>query len=137
MTPSVPSEAFWQFDRLKIFDMTAQFQHGIKRFRRRAVREVGGQFIPPLLKLVEHVRERLHRVSPLFRSTAPIGGPAISDNHRRLRRRIRGSRLAPRPVGRGSLGGGRGLIAAGWWSWHPGLVSRDASRVQWVDFVNR
>ena len=47
----VPSEALWQLDRLKIFDMTAQLQHGIERFRRRAVREVGGQFVPPLLKL--------------------------------------------------------------------------------------
>jgi len=86
---------------------------------------------PPLLKLVQQVRQRLHRVGPLFRSTAPIGGPAISDNDRWFRRRIRGSCLAPRPVGRGSLGGGHGPIAAGWWSWHPGLISRDASRVQW------
>ena len=32
---SVPSEALWQLDRLELFDITAQFQHGIKRFRRR------------------------------------------------------------------------------------------------------
>ena len=74
----------------------------------------------------------LHRVSPPFRSTAPIGRATVSDNHRRLHRRSRGSNLAPRPAGRGSLGGGRGAIAAGWWSWHPGLISRDASRVQWT-----
>jgi hypothetical protein len=67
-----------------------------------------------------------------LRSTSPIGGPAVSDNHRRFRRHIRGSRLASRPVGRGSLGGGRGAIAARWWSWHLGLISRDASRVQWI-----
>jgi hypothetical protein len=82
-----------------------------------------------------------------LRPTAPIGprsGPmlhpavsapgraAVSDNHWRLRRHIGSSRLAPRPVGRGPLGLGRGAIAAGWWSWHLGLISRDASRVQWV-----
>ena len=76
MSASVPSEAFWQLGRLKIFDMTAQLQHGIKRFRRRAVREAGGQFVPPLLKLVQQVRQRLHRVSPLLWSAAPIGRPA-------------------------------------------------------------
>jgi Enoyl-(Acyl carrier protein) reductase len=106
-------------DRLKLFDITAQFQHSIERFRRRAVCEAGGQVVPPLLKPVQQVRQRLHRVSPLLRSTAPIGRPAISDNQRRLRRRIRSGSLAPRPVGGGSLGGGRGAIAAGWWSWHP------------------
>ena len=117
--------------------MTAQLQHGVERFRCRAVRQAGGQVVPPLLKLIQHVRQRLHRVSPPFRSTAPIGRPTVSDNHRRLRRRSRGSSLAPRPVGRGSLGGGRGAIAAGWWSWHPGLISRDASRVQWTRRVGR
>ena len=65
--------------------MTAQLQHSNERFRRSAVRKAGGQFVPPLLKLVQQVRQRLHRVSPLLRSTAPIGRPAISDNHRRLR----------------------------------------------------
>ena len=49
---------------------------------------------------------------------------------RRLCRHICGSCLAPRLVGRRSLGRGRSAIAAGWWSWHPSLVSRDASRVQ-------
>jgi len=132
LAPSVPAEAFWQLDRLKIFDMTAQLQHDIERFRRRAAFQAGGQVVPPLLKLVQHVRQRLHSISPPFRSTAPIGRPTVPDNHRRLRRRSRGSNLAPRPVGRGSLGGGRGTIAAGWWSWHPGLISRDASRVQWI-----
>jgi len=39
---SVPSEALRQHDRLELFDITAQLQHGIKRFRRRAVREAGG-----------------------------------------------------------------------------------------------
>jgi hypothetical protein len=117
--------------------MTAQLQHGVERFRCRAVCQAGGQVVPPLLKLTQHVRQRLHRVSPPFRSTAAIGRPTISDNHRRLRRRSRGSNLAPRPVGRGSLGGGRGVIAAGWWSWHQGLISRDASRVQWRSFKNR
>jgi hypothetical protein len=117
--------------------MTAQFQHGVERFRCRAVFQAGGQVVPPLLKLVQHVRQRLHRVSPPFRSTAPIGRPTVSDNHRRLRRRSRSSNLAARPVGRGSLGGGRGAIAAGWWSWHPGLISRDASRVQWRSTADR
>jgi hypothetical protein len=120
-----------------LFDMTAQLQHGIERFRRRAVREAGGQLVPPPLKLVQQVRQRLHRVSPLLRSTASIGGPAVSDNRRRLGRRGFNSNLAPRPVGRGSLGGGRGAIAAGWWSWHPGLISRDASRVQWRSTADR
>ena len=36
-----------------------------------------------------------------------------------------------------SLGGGRGAIAAGWWSWHPGLISRDASQVQWRSTADR
>jgi hypothetical protein len=62
----------------------------------------------------------------------PIGRAAVSDNHRRLRRRSRGGSLAPRPIGCGSLGGGCGVIAAGSWSWHPSLISRDASRVQWI-----
>ncbi len=88
--------------------------------------------VPPLLKPVQQVRQRLHRVSPLLRSTAPIGRPAVSDNRRRLRRRSRDSSLAPRPIGCGSLGGGRGAIAAGWWSWHRSLIFRDASRVQWA-----
>src|SRR5271168_3507582 len=115
--------------------MTSQLQHGIERFRRRAVCEAGGQVVPPLLKSVQQVRQRLHRVSPLLRSTAPIGRTAVSDNHRRLRwRRCDGS-LAPCPIGCGSLGGGRGAIAAGWWSWHPGLISRDASRVQWLHML--
>jgi hypothetical protein len=112
--------------------MTAQFQHGIERFRRRAVREAGWQSVAPRLKLVQQAGQGLHRVSPLLWSTAPIGRPAVSDNHWRLRRHICGSCLAPRPVGRRSLGRGRGAIAAGWWSWHPGLISRDASRVQWI-----
>ena len=116
--------------------MTAQLQHGVERFRCRAVFQAGGQVVPPLLKLVQHVRQHLHSVSPPFQSTAPIGRPTVSDNHRRLRRRRRGSKPAPRPVGRGSLGGRRGAIAAGWWSWHPGLISRDASRVQWRSFIN-
>src|SRR6202789_3984779 len=64
-------------DRLKIFDMTAQLQHGIERFRRRAVREAGWQFVPPLLKLVQQAGQGLHRVSPLLRSTAPVGGPTV------------------------------------------------------------
>ncbi len=115
--------------------MTAQLQHGVERFRGRAVCQAGGQVVPPLLKLVQHVRQRLHSVTPPFRSAAPIGRSTISDNHRQFRRRSRGSNLAPRPVRRGSLGGGRGAIAAGWWSWHPGLISRDASRVQWRFFV--
>ena len=114
--------------------MTAQLQHGVEGFRCRAVCQAGGQVVPPLLKPGQHVGQRLHRVSPPFRSTAPIGRPTVSDNHRRLRRRSRGDNLAPRPVGCGSLGGGRGAIAAGWWSWHPGLISRDASRVQWRSF---
>ena len=131
--PSVPSETFWQLDRLKLFDITAQFQHGIERFRRWAVCEAGGQVVPPLLKPVQQVRQRLHCVSPLLRSTAPIGRPAISDNRRRLRRHIRSGSLTPRPISRGSFGGGRGAISAWWWSWHPSLISRDASRVQWMD----
>jgi hypothetical protein len=92
---------------------------------------------PSTPELTQHVRQRLHRVSPPFRSTAPIGRPTISDNHRRVRRRSRGSNLVPRPVGCGSLGLGRGAIAAGWWPWHPSLISRDASRVQWHSFVDR
>jgi hypothetical protein len=39
---SVPSEAFRQHDCLELFDISAQLQHGIERFRRRAVREAGG-----------------------------------------------------------------------------------------------
>src|SRR5208282_6097179 len=130
--PSVASEALWQLDRLELFDITAQLQHGIERFGRRAVCEAGGQVVPPLLKPVQQVRQRLYRVSPLLRSTAPIGRPAVSDNHRRLRRRSCDSSLAPRPIGGGSLGGGRGAIAAGWWSWHLALITCDASRVQWT-----
>jgi hypothetical protein len=133
MSPSVPSESLWQLDRLKFFNMTAQFQHGIERFRRRAVREAGGQVVPPLLKLVQQVNQGLHRISPLSRSTASICGPTVPDDRRRLRRRSRDGSLAPRPIGRGSLGGGRGAIATGWWPWHPRLISRDASRVQWID----
>jgi hypothetical protein len=114
--------------------MTAQLQHGIERFRRRAVRKAGGQVVPPLLKLVQQVRQRLHRVSPLQRSAAPIGRPAISDNHWRLRRHLRGICLAPRPVGRGPLGGGRGAIAAGWWSWYPGLYPVTRHRCKGLTF---
>jgi hypothetical protein len=72
-------------------------------------------------------------VRPLLRPAAPIGGPAVPDNHRRLRRHIgSSSSFAPRPVSRGPLGRGSGAVAAGLWSWHLGLISRDASRVQWV-----
>jgi hypothetical protein len=134
---SVPSKAFWHLNRLKVFNMTAQLQHGIERFRCRAVCQAGWQVVPPFLKLVQHVRQRLYRVSPPFRPTAPIGRPTVPDSHRRLRRRSRGSKLAPRPVSRGSLGGGRGAVAAGRWSRHPRILSRDASRVQWRSFVNR
>jgi hypothetical protein len=56
-------------------------------------------------------------------------------HHRRLRRRSRDSSLAPRPIGCGSLGGGRGAIAAGRWPWHGSLIFRDASRVQWMGDV--
>ena len=83
------------------------------------------------LKSLQQIRQRLHSVSPLLRSTAPIGRTAVSNNRRQLRRRIRGGSLAPRPIGGGSLGGGRGAIATGWWSWHRRLISRDASRVRW------
>src|SRR5271168_4490421 len=58
--PSVPSEALWQLDRLKLFDITAQLQHSIERFRRGAVCEAGGQVVPPLLKPVQQVRQRLN-----------------------------------------------------------------------------
>jgi hypothetical protein len=37
--PSVSSETLWQLDRLELFDITTQVQHGIKRFRGRTVRE--------------------------------------------------------------------------------------------------
>jgi hypothetical protein len=125
MNPSVPSESFWQLDRLEFFDLTAQFQHGIERFRRRAVREAGGAGCPAQPGFAPH--------QPMSRSTAPIRGPAVPDNRRRLRRRSRDDSLAPRPIGCGSLTGGRGAIATGWWPWHPRLISRDASRVQWID----
>jgi hypothetical protein len=47
--------------------------------------------------------------------------------------RNRGGRLRPpRFVSSTKAAPGRGPITAGWWSWHPGLVSRDASRVQWI-----
>jgi hypothetical protein len=128
----VPSEALWQFDRLELFDITAEIQYGIERVRRRAVFEAGGQVVPPLLKLVQQARQCLNRVIPLLRSTTPIGRAAVPDNRRRLRRRSCDSSLAPRPIGCGSLSGGRGAIAAGWWSWHPRFISRDASRVQWT-----
>src|SRR5882757_7972846 len=114
MTAVSPVRSPWAARPPGLFDLTAQLQHGIERFGRRAVCEAGGQIVPPLLKLVEQVRQYLRRVSPRLRSTAPIGRPAVSDNHRRLRRRNCGSSLAPRPIGCGSLGGGRGAIAAGW-----------------------
>ena len=59
--------------------MTAQLQHGVERVRSRAVCQPGGQVVPPLLKPVQPVRQRLHRDSPPFRSTAPIGRPTVSD----------------------------------------------------------
>jgi hypothetical protein len=133
MHPSVPSEALWQFDRLELFDITAQLQHGIQRVCCRAVCEAGGQAVPPPLKTVQQVCQRLNCVRPLLRSTAPIGRAAVSDNHRRLCRRSCDDSLAPRPIGCRPLGWGRGAIAAGWWSWHLSLISRDASRVQWID----
>jgi hypothetical protein len=103
--PSVSSEAFWQLDRLKIFDMTAQFQHGIERLRRRAVREAGRQVVPPLLQLVQQACQCFDCVSPSLRPTAPIGRTAVSDNRRRFRRRSRGGSLAPRPISGGSRSG--------------------------------
>jgi hypothetical protein len=115
----VPSEALRQLGRLELFDATAQLQHGIERFRGSTVCKAGRQVVPPLLKLIHVVCQRLHRVSPLLRSTSPIGRPAVSNNHWRFRRHCcGGSNLAPRPVGCGPFGGGRGAIAARWWSWH-------------------
>ena len=77
--------------------MTAQLEHGIERFRRRAVREAGGQFVSPLLKLVLQVRQRLRRVSPLsgrlrrsadrrYRTTAAgfVGAPSTAALRRAL-----------------------------------------------------
>jgi hypothetical protein len=75
MSASVLSKALWQLDRLKIFDMTAQLQHGIERFRRRAVREAGRQFVPPIPKLVQQVGQRLRRVSPLLRYSLRVSSP--------------------------------------------------------------
>ena len=117
--PSVSSETLRQLDRLELFDITTQVQHGIKRFRGRTVREARGQVIPPFLKLIHVIRQRLHRVGPLLRSTSSIGRAAVSNNHWRFRRyRFGGNSLAPHPVGCGSLSRSRGAIAAGWWSWH-------------------
>jgi len=79
--------------------------------------------------------QRLCRVCPPIRPAAPIGRPTVSDNRRRLRRRIGGNGLAPGPVGCGPLGGGRGAVAAGRGSWHLCLISRDASRVQWIGWA--
>jgi len=98
--------------------MTAPLQHGIERVRRRAVGEADRQFVPPRLKSVQPAGQRLRRVRPLLRSTASTAGSIVSDNNWWLHRHIRGSCLAPRPVGRGPPGRGRGAIAAGWWSWH-------------------
>jgi hypothetical protein len=130
-------ETLWQFDLLKFFDMTAQLQHGIERFRRRAVCQAGGQVVPPLLKPAQQIRQRPHRVSPLLRSTASISTPAVSDNYWRLCRCSRDGSPAPRSIGYGSLGRRRGLIAAGWRPRHPNLISRDASRVQWMGVRHR
>ena len=62
--PSVASEALWQHDRLELFDIAAQLQRGVERLGRRAVYEAGGQVVPPFLKPVQPVRQRLDRVSP-------------------------------------------------------------------------
>ena len=113
-----------------LFDMTAQLQHGIERFGRRNVCEASGQIVPPLLKPVQQVRQRLNRVSPLLRSTAPIGRPAVSDNDRWLCRRSRDGSFSSRPIGCGSFGGGRGAIAAGRWSWHS-RASYSVTRHEW------
>jgi hypothetical protein len=53
----VPSEAFWQVDRLEVFNMTAQLLHSIERFCRRTAFEACGQVVPPFLKAVQQVRE--------------------------------------------------------------------------------
>jgi hypothetical protein len=53
--------------------MAAQLQHGVKRFRRRAVfrARAGCPATPETGPAC--LRQRLHSVSPPFRSTAPIG----------------------------------------------------------------
>jgi hypothetical protein len=129
--PSVPPEAHWQFDRLELFGITAQLQHGIERFRRRTVCEAGGQILASLLKSAQQARQRLNCIRPLLWSTAPIGRAAVSDKHRRTSVQPRRSPCAAPDrlpiVRRGSRRDRRG-----WWSWHPILISRDASRVLWI-----
>src|ERR1700722_20604133 len=91
--------------------------------------QAGGQVAPPLLKLTQHVRQRLHRVSPPFWSTA-AATPA--ERSAAYRRGGRFDRQADDRTTTGFAGAAAavGAIPAGSWSWHPGLISRDASRVQ-------
>jgi hypothetical protein len=42
MSAISPGRSLLELDRLKIFNMTAQFQHDIECFRRRAVFQAGG-----------------------------------------------------------------------------------------------
>ena len=111
--------------------MTAQLQHGIERFRRRAVSRgwrAGCPATPetgPAGPPASAPRQPIVAVDCADRQAGGIGQPPAASSA------SCDSCLAPRPIGRGSLGRGRGAIAAGWWSWHPSLISRDASRVQW------
>ena len=99
--------------------------------------QAGGQVAPPLLKLIQHVRQRLHRVSPPFWSTAAATPAERSAAYRRGGRFDRQADDIGQPPASSAQPRRCGAIAAGWWSWHPGLISRDASRVQWRSCMNR
>jgi hypothetical protein len=79
--------------------MTAQLLYGIERFVPLRCFPDWGQVVPPLVKPVQQVRQRLHGVSPLFWSTAPSDRVTVLDKRRRLGRRSDGDSLAPRPIG--------------------------------------
>ena len=124
MSAGSPVRSPWQFDRLELFDVTAEIQAvALCRGLRAGC--------PATPETVQQARQCLNRVSPLLRSTAPIIRAAVSDNRRWLRRRSCGGSLGTRPIGCESLGG-VARDRRGWWSRHSSLVSRDASRVQWI-----
>jgi len=120
--PSVPSEALRQLDRLKLFDTTAQLQHGIEAGVAARSPRGGGPGIASLI-IRDASRVQLRDAAWCADALRWQGRPfavIVPSRH--------WSTWVNDPAG------GRGTIAAGVvWSGIASLISRDASRLQLRD----
>ena len=93
----------------------------------RACRKAAAVTLPTKPPVVVHYRKPVDRRSLPARWADAIQTLGdLLDDYQAWGTPCRSS-LTPRSIGHGSLGGQRNAIATERWSWHPSLISRDAT----------